>query len=97
MLRARLGGGSSSSFCSSCSEEWLLAIFSARTRLAVGAVKSNEMFVGLGDVYEHSRQKLEWVQELGVVGVMSCFGVIEDELGFGMIAKSERFTGARMR
>ena len=42
------------------------------------------MFVGVGDVDEHSSKKLEGVHELGIVGVVSGFGLVDDELGFWM-------------
>lgn len=48
----------------------------------------NQMFLGLWNVYEHPRDKLEWVDRLAVVGVVSGFGLIDEEAGFRMITKS---------
>ena len=42
------------------------------------------MLSGLGDMDEHSSKKLEGVHELGIVGVVSGFGLVDDELGFWM-------------
>ena len=48
----------------------------------------NQMFLGLWNVYEHPRDKLEWVDRLAVVGIVSGFGLIDEEAGFRMITKS---------
>ena len=56
--------------------------------IGVGSVESDEMFMGFGNVYEHTSKELERVQGLVNVGVVAGFGLIDDELGFGMIAKA---------
>jgi hypothetical protein len=39
------------------------------------------MFVGLGDVDEHAGQELERIDELGIVGIVSCFGLVDEKRG----------------
>jgi hypothetical protein len=39
------------------------------------------MFVGLGDVDEHAGQELERIDELGIVGIVSFFGLIDEKRG----------------
>ena len=48
----------------------------------------HEMLVGLRDVDEHAGKKLKRVDRLAVADIMSGFGLINEEAGFGMIAKA---------
>ena len=48
----------------------------------------NQMLVGLWDVDEHSGEKLERVDRLAVVAIVSGFGLINEEPRFRMITKS---------
>ncbi len=47
----------------------------------------NEMLVGLWDVDEHPCEKLERVDRLAVVDIVSGFGLINEETRFRMITK----------
>jgi hypothetical protein len=68
--------------------------FLCTNAIGVGAVEPDEVFVGLRDVDEHARHELEGVHELGIVGVGELgFGLIDDELRFGMIAKPGQVHG----
>jgi hypothetical protein len=51
-------------------------------------VETDEVFDGLGDVDEDAGQKLERVDEGLVVEVLSGLGLVEEELGFLVIAKA---------
>jgi len=44
--------------------------------------------LGLGDVDEDTGEKLERVDERLVVDLLSCFGLIEEELGVPVISKT---------
>lgn len=46
--------------------------------VGVSTVESDEMFVGLGDVDEHAGQELERIDELGIVDIVSRFGLIDE-------------------
>ena len=59
----------------------------ART-VGVGPIEMNEMLVWLGDVDEHTGKKLQRVDGLVVVDLLSGFWLINEEAGFGMIAKA---------
>ena len=48
----------------------------------------DEMLVGLGDVDEHTGEKLQRIDRLDVVDLLSGFWLINEEAGFGMIAKA---------
>jgi len=50
----------------------------------------NQMFVGLWNVDEHPCDKLERVDRLAVVDIVSGFGLINEEAGFRMITKSRQ-------
>ena len=58
--------------------------------VGIGAVKMNQVFFGLWNVYEHARDKIERVDRLAVVGIVSGFGLIDEEAGFRMITKSRQ-------
>ena len=55
--------------------------------VGVDTVEMDPMSVGFGDMDEHAGQKLERVEQGLVVQFMSCFGLVEEELGFRVIAK----------
>jgi len=48
----------------------------------------DQVLFGLGDVDEHASQKLEGVDEGLVIDLLSCFGLVEEELGVSVIAKA---------
>ncbi len=48
----------------------------------------NQGFFGFWNVYEHARDKLERVDRLAVVNIVSGFGLINEEPRFRMITKS---------
>ncbi len=50
----------------------------------------HEMLVGLGDVDEHAGEKLQRIDRLDVVDLLSGFGLINKEAGFRMITKSRQ-------
>ena len=64
----------------------------ART-VGVGPIEMNEMLVWLGDVDEHTGKKLQRVDGLVVVDLLSGFWLINEEAGFGMIAKAGQVHG----
>lgn len=41
--------------------------------------------MGLGEVEECPSQELEGIGELGIIGIVSRFGLIDDELRFGNV------------
>ena len=61
--------------------------------VGIGPIEMHEMLVGLRDVDEHSGEKLERVDGLAVADIMSGFGLINEEAGFGMIAKAGQVHG----
>jgi len=56
--------------------------------VGVGPIQMNQVLVGLGDVDEHTGEKFERVERLGVAGILSGFGLINKDARFGMIAKA---------
>ena len=50
----------------------------------------NQMFLGLWNVDEHTRDKLKWVDRLFVVDIVSGFWLINKEPRFRMITKSRQ-------
>jgi hypothetical protein len=48
----------------------------------------DQVLVGLGDMDEDAGEKLERVDESLVVGLLSCFGLVEEELGVLVIANA---------
>ncbi len=61
--------------------------------VGVGAIKMNQVLVGLGDVDEHAGYKLKRVDGLAVADILPGFGLINEEAGFGMIAKAGQVHG----
>ncbi len=61
--------------------------------VGVGPIKMNQVLVGLGDVDEHAGEKFERVERLAVVDLLSGFGLINEEAGFGMKAKAGQVHG----
>lgn len=70
----------------------LRAVVGAYT-IGVGAIEMNQMLVGLWDVDEHAGEKLEGVGQGLIVELVPGFGLVEDELGIGMIAKPGEVEG----
>ena len=58
--------------------------------VCVGSVKMNQMFFGLWGVDEHPCNKLERVDRLAVVDIVSGFGLVNKESRFLMVAKSRQ-------
>ena len=61
--------------------------------IRVSAVEVNQVLVRLGDVDEDSSQELERVETCLLVDVVSGLGLVEDELGVRMVAKSGEVHG----
>jgi len=61
--------------------------------IRVSAVEVNQVLVRLGDVDEDSSQELERVETGLLVELVSGFGLVEDELGVRMVAKSGEVHG----
>ncbi len=57
----------------------------------------DEMLVGLRDVDEHSGEKFERVDRLGVADIVSGLGLINKDAGFRMIAKSGQVHGGAVQ
>jgi len=51
--------------------------------VGVDTVEMEPMSVGFGDMDEHAGQKIERVEQGLVVQFMSCFGLVDEELGQG--------------
>ena len=68
---------------------WSNATTSAGCPHAIGvsAVEMDQMFVGLGDMDEHSSQELQWVKELLVIGLVPGFGLVDEKLGLRVKAE----------
>jgi hypothetical protein len=57
----------------------------------------DEVLVGLGDVDEDTGEKLERVDEGLVVDLLSCLGLVEEELGVPVISKTGEVHRGRMK
>ena len=57
----------------------------------------DQVFFGLWNVYEHARDKLERVDRLAVVNIVSGFGLINEEPRFRMITKSGQIHWGALR
>ena len=55
------------------------------------------MLVGLGDVDEHAGEKLQRIDRLAVVDLLSGFWLINEEAGFGMKAKAGQVHGGSVQ
>jgi len=61
--------------------------------IGVSAIEMDQVFVGRGNMDQHARQELEGVETGLTVDVVSGFGLVEDELGVRMVAKSGEVHG----
>jgi hypothetical protein len=61
--------------------------------VGVNAVEMNQVFIGLRDVNQYSSQELERVKTGLLVGLVTGFGLVEDEPGVRMIAKPGEVDG----
>jgi hypothetical protein len=61
--------------------------------IGVSAIEMDQVLVGLWDMDEHPGQKLERVESGVFIDVVPGFGLVEDELGVRVIAKSREVDG----